>query len=357
MSYKLNNTLIVSIYNDYAWDKKNEISAIANSATALFSELKEGGYRISILQNKSDVELDAELDKIVSVYGNHENRIRKSQDKIDVVIISYVGHAFYSKDDNFAGIYTQNMKKIGLTNVLSKFKVFDKLVCYFDGCRSFEESDNVNYDMIQNKFQLCLFPTKKGLVSRGMILNKSFASSIILQKDDFLTEESILNLSKDIILGFISRWFNLHKDLKLPVSYIQIPKIYVNSYVRDHYPQIIKEIQNITNQSFDSIRLSIVNDTAELARMDRDIAIDERRKKEKFITNHENKLSLVERLDELVKTNKLIYEKYRKYGKIQEAVKINNSLENDVKNLNELKENIDKNTEKYNRYMKDLGRK
>lgn len=357
MSYKLNNTLIVSIYNDYAWDKKNEISAIANSATALFSGLKEGGYRISILQNKSDVELDAELDNIVSIYGNHENRIRKSQDKIDVVIVSYVGHAFYSKDDNFAGIYTQNMKKIGLTHVLSKFKVFDKLVCYFDGCRSFEESDNVNYSMIQNKFQLCLFPTKKGLVSRGLILNKSFASSIILQKDNFLTEESILYLSKDIILGFKSRWFNLQRDLKLPVSYIQIPKIYVNSYVRDHYPLMIKEIQNITDQSIDSIRLSIVNDTAEIARIVRDTKIDDRIVNEKFIRAYENRIIVAQEEKKMYEKLNSLHEESLKQGNLSDAEKYKilalDFMKKYIRNI----EGIKKDTKEYDTIMKDLGRK
>jgi len=243
------NLLVISICNTYTGTKK-QLSGVNKDIEMMESLNKTHNIRVHILKNKGKKDLMNSLDEEVKYYG--DNGINT---EIDTVIIHYSGHGYRSESDEFEGFLSNDNEYIGLMEVLSKFKKYRRLMCIFDGCRSkSSKKGNPDYDKIKNVITILLYGAEKGdtclVSSEGSYLTTAFYN--IFTKLKLLSKTMTSFDLMSITLGTIMKYTQIMEK--------KVPNIYLNNYLRKHYPEFVYAILDITNQNYDSIMVTRIND-------------------------------------------------------------------------------------------------
>lgn len=236
------HSIIVNINNNYKTSPKHHLQGVVQDAT----KIEMLAQKLSIKEHYLLKNLTK--DKLL----NQLNTIKMAKElgiiTTNTVVIFYSGHGAYGNKYKIAGMYTNDLQYVSISQIIEYFAQFENVICIFDACLTIDNKPCYSKGSITNGKAVILYASAIGETALD---NKSTGGYLTTSVVDELGSDKFIGLldaGSDFIKAFAKRMCMIAKMYEININRRRVCKFNANANFRNTFGVYCDMMKGITKQ-------------------------------------------------------------------------------------------------------------
>jgi hypothetical protein len=231
---------IVSITNTYDNNPKLKLKGVAVDNDTIERSMENIKIKHYAFKNYKK----SKLFKALSLISQLANSGKYTQ-----LLLVYSGHGFYSTNNKFSGIVTNDNEDINLADLLALLDAFKDIVCVVDACQTdYSIPVPISMSQIKNERILLLFPSIVGTTALCHKIKGSFLINVVCQEMEGELFQCVLN-NEGMLEAFVKRMCIMATKYSETIKDIRCCQFQANKSVRNQFADYCNLMKKITKQN------------------------------------------------------------------------------------------------------------